>query len=255
MDVNAFSLDGSVAIVTGGAGGIGARVALGLAEFGAKVGIVDIDGSDLAATADSITAIGGEIETVFADVTDGDAVTDAVERVQSALGPLKHAVNCAGTNNQIPAEDLTRADWQKLLDINLTGVFLSCQAEGRAMIANGGGTIVNIGSVSAHIANRGLDQVHYNASKAGVLQLTKSLGLEWASENVRVNSVSPGYTATPMALSPQVWPLVEVLQKDIPMQRLAQTEELVGPIVFLLSGASSYVTGTDLLVDGGAVAW
>ena len=134
---------------------------------------------------------------------------------------------------------MSRADWQKLIDVSLTGVFLSCQAEGRALIAHGGGSIVDIGSVSAHIADRGLDQVPYNASRAGVLQLTKSLGLEWATENVRVTSVGPGYTATPMGLSPQVWPLVEGLQKDIPMQRLARTEEIVGPIVFLQSGASS----------------
>ena len=255
MDVNSFSLAGQVALVTGAAGGIGARVALGLAEFGAAVGVLDVEGSDLQATADSIAAVGGRAHVVTADVTDGDALTAAVAEVESTLGPLQLAVNAAGINNQIPAEDMARPDWQRLLDINLSGVFLSCQAEGRAMLARGGGSIVNIGSVSAHIANRGLDQVHYNASKAGVLQLTKSLALEWATEGVRVNSVSPGYTATPMALSPQVWPLVEGLQKDIPMQRLAQTEELVGPIVFLLSGAASYVTGVDLLVDGGAVAW
>ncbi|TFD62172.1 SDR family oxidoreductase [Cryobacterium suzukii] len=255
MDINAFSLAGSVALVTGAAGGIGARVALGLAEFGASVGILDVAGSDLASTTEAIAAIGGTSESVFVDVTDGDALTAAVARVQNRLGPLKHAVNCAGINNQIPAESMTRAQWQKMLDINLTGIFLSCQVEGVAMIANGGGSIVNIGSVSAHIANRGLDQVHYNAAKAGVLQLTKSLGLEWVAEGVRVNSVSPGYTATPMALSPEVWPLVEGLQKDIPMARLAKPSELVGPIVFLLSDAASYVTSVDLLVDGGAVAW
>lgn len=255
MDVNSFSLSGAAGLVTGAAGGIGARVALGLAEFGAAVGLVDVEGADLQATADAIAAIGGRSVVVATDVTDGDALTAAVTTVEAELGALRYAVNCAGVNNQIPAEDMQRVDWQRLLDINLSGVFLSCQAEGRAMIANGGGSIVNIGSVSAHIANRGLDQVHYNASKAGVLQLTKSLALEWAPEAVRVNSVSPGYTATPMALSPQVWPLVEGLQKDIPMQRMAQTEELVGPIVFLLSGAASYVTGVDLLVDGGAVAW
>lgn len=255
MDVNAFSLAGSVALVTGAAGGIGARVALGLAEFGASVGLLDRAGSDLASTAASIAAIGGKSESVSVDVTDGAALTAAVAQIQSTLGPLKHAVNCAGVNNQISAETMTRDEWQTLIDINLTGIFLSCQAEGNAMIANGGGSIVNIGSVSAHIANRGLDQVHYNAAKAGVLQFTKSLGLEWVAEGVRVNSVSPGYTATPMALSPEVWPLVEGLQKDIPMARLANPSELVGPIVFLLSDAASYVTSIDLLVDGGAVAW
>jgi NAD(P)-dependent dehydrogenase (short-subunit alcohol dehydrogenase family) len=145
--------------------------------------------------------------------------------------------------------------WQRLIDVNLTGVFVSCQAEGAAMLASGGGSIVNIGSISAVIANRGLNQVHYNAAKAGVAHLSVTLALEWAGRGVRVNTVSPGYTATPMAKHPDVWEHVQAYARDIPLGRLAETHELVGPVVFLLSDAASYCTGANLIVDGGAVRW
>ncbi|MET0190140.1 MAG: SDR family oxidoreductase, partial [Pseudonocardia sediminis] len=174
---------------------------------------------------------------------------------QAELGPLRHAVNCAGINDGAPAETMPLEQWRTLLDINLTGVFLACQAEGAALLANGGGAIVNIGSISAVIANRGLTQVHYNSAKAGVVHLTTSLALEWAPRGVRVNTVSPGYTATPMAKSPEVWEHVKAYIPDIPMARMAEPEEMVGPTVFLLSDAGSYCTGVNLMVDGGAVAW
>lgn len=251
--IPSFRLDGSVALVTGAAGGIGARVALGLAEFGADVGCVDV--VDPAKTVAAIQEIGRRAVGVEADVADAGQVDAAVARVQEALGPLRHAVNCAGIHSNAPAESMPREQWQRLLDVNLTGVFLCCQAEGAAMLATGGGSIVNIGSISASIANRGLAQVHYNSAKAGVLHLTTSLALEWAGHGVRVNSVSPGYTATPMAKHPDVWEHVQAYARDIPLGRLAETDELVGPVVFLLSEAASYVTGTDLLVDGGATRW
>ena len=255
MNTDLFSLAGRVVLVTGAAGGIGARMALGLAEFGAAVGCVDIPGSALAETQQSIDAIGGKSIVVEADVTDRESIGAAVEQIEHDLGPLTGAVNCAGINNQVPAEEMTPQQWQQLLDVNLTGVFFSCQAEGVALLRNGGGSIVNIGSISALIANRGLAQVHYNSAKAGVLHLTTSLALEWATRGIRVNSVSPGYTATPMALHPDVWPHVQAYLADIPMARMAEPAELVGPAVFLLSAAASYTTGIDLLVDGGATAW
>lgn len=255
MDQSLFSLDGAVVLVTGAAGGIGARVALGLAEFGASVGCLDLAGSGADDTQHSIKEIGGRAATIFADVTEGDEMAAAVAQLEAELGPLTHAVNCAGINNQEATESMPRATWQQLIDVNLTGIFLACQAEGVAMLRNGGGSIVNIGSISASIANRGLSQVHYNSAKAGVIHLTKSLAAEWADRGIRVNTVSPGYTATPMAMHPDVWPHVQAYIKDIPLGRMADTEELVGPIVFLLSKAGSYCTGVDLLVDGGATIW
>ena len=250
-----FSLEGGVVLVTGAAGGIGASVALGLAQAGAAVALVDLPGSALEDTRRAIEDAGGRAVGVPADVTDGDSMTAAVEQAEAAFGPLTSAVNCAGINNQVATESMSRDTWQALVDVNLTGVFLACQAEGVAMLRGGGGSIVNIGSISASIANRGLSQVHYNAAKAGVLHLTKSLAAEWADRGIRVNAVSPGYTATPMARHPDVWPHVQAYIKDIPLGRMAEPEELVGPIVMLLSRAGSYVTGVDLLVDGGATLW
>jgi NAD(P)-dependent dehydrogenase (short-subunit alcohol dehydrogenase family) len=250
-----FRLDGATALVTGAAGGIGARVAVGLAEFGADVGCVDLTADGLEPTVTAIERVGRRALALPADVSDPDQMGDAVARTQAELGPLRHAVNCAGIHNNAPTEGMPFAVWQRLVEVNLTGVFVSCQAEGTAMLAAGGGSIVNIGSISAVIANRGLQQAHYNSAKAGVVHLSTTLALEWADRGIRVNTVSPGYTATPMAKHPDVWEHVQAYAKDIPLGRLAETEELVGPVVFLLSDAASYCTGTNLMVDGGAVCW
>jgi NAD(P)-dependent dehydrogenase (short-subunit alcohol dehydrogenase family) len=255
MPTPTFRLDGRTALVTGAASGIGARLAVGLAEFGADVACLDVTEAGLGETVSAVEATGQRALAVPADVTDADALEAAVRRAEDALGPLRLAVNCAGVHSNAPAEDMPREVWQRLLDINLTGVFLSCQAEGRALLRNGGGSIVTIGSISATIANRGLRQVHYNSAKAGVMHLSRSLALEWADRQVRVNVVSPGYTATPMAKHPDVWEHVKHYINDIPLGRMAETDELVGPTVFLLSDAASYCTGIEVLVDGGACAW
>jgi NAD(P)-dependent dehydrogenase (short-subunit alcohol dehydrogenase family) len=147
------------------------------------------------------------------------------------------------------------AQWQRVIDVNLTGVFLSCQAEARAMLGQGRGAIVNIASMSGTIVNRGLLQAHYNASKAAVAHLTKSLAMEWAGRGVRVNAISPGYTATPMNSRPEVADQVRQFEADTPLGRMASVGELVGPTVFLLSDAASFCTGVDLLVDGGFTCW
>ena len=255
MATPSFRLDGVNAVVTGAASGIGARIAVGLAEFGAAVGCVDRSADGLARTVEDITGIGGRALALPADVTSPAELEAAVGRVENELGPLTAALNCAGIHSNAPAETMPLEQWQGLLDVNLTGVFLSCQAEARAMLANGGGSIVNIGSISATIANRGLAQAHYNSAKAGVMHLSRSLALEWADRAIRVNVVSPGYTATPMAKAPEVWEHVKHYLNDIPLGRMAETHELVGPAVFLLSDASTYCTGIEVLVDGGACAW
>ncbi|MFR9805056.1 SDR family oxidoreductase [Pseudonocardia sp. RS010] len=254
MSAPDFGLTG-VAFVTGAAGGIGAAVAVGLAASGADVACADRAGEGLDRAVAAVEGAGRRALACPVDVTDDAAVDETVARVERELGPLRYAVNCAGINDGAPAESMSVEQFRRLVDINLTGVFLSCRAEGRAMLAHGGGSIVNIGSISAVIANRGLTQVHYNAAKAGVLQLTTSLALEWAQRGIRVNAVSPGYTATPMAKSSEVWEHVKQYIPDIPMNRMAEPEEMVGPTVFLLSDAASYCTGANLLVDGGAVGW
>jgi NAD(P)-dependent dehydrogenase (short-subunit alcohol dehydrogenase family) len=250
-----FRLDGAAALVTGAGSGIGARTAIGLAEFGASVGCVDRSKDGLQATVDAIKQAGGQAIVLEADVTDAEQLASAVDQVEKDLGPLQAALNCAGIHSNAPAEEMSREVWQSVVDVNLTGVFVSCQAEGRAMLRNGGGSIVNIGSISGTIANRGLQQVHYNSAKAGVMHLSRSLALEWADRGVRVNVLSPGYTATPMAKHPDVWEHVKHYIDDIPLGRMAETDELVGPAVFLLSDASSYCTGIEVLCDGGACAW
>jgi len=145
--------------------------------------------------------------------------------------------------------------WKRTIDVNLTGVFLSCQAEGRAMLGRKRGAIVNIASMSGSIVNRGLTQAHYNASKAGVIHLSKSLAMEWVDRGVRVNVISPGYTLTAMNKRPEVAEQLKVFAAETPMARIATVEEMVGPAIFLLSPAASFMTGVDLLVDGGFECW
>lgn len=255
MTPPSFRLDGRAALVTGAGSGIGQRIALGLAEFGARVGCVDVNQAGLDETIAGMQVAGAEAIRIVADVTSRAELDAAVEQMEQQFGPLKAALNCAGIHSTAPAEEMTLDTWRSVIDTNLTGVFLSCQAEGRAMLRNGGGSIVNIGSISATIANRGLQQIHYNSAKAGVMHLSRSLALEWADRGIRVNVVSPGYTATPMAKNPEVWEHVKHYTNDIPLGRMAETDELVGPAVFLLSDASSYCTGIEVLVDGGACAW
>jgi NAD(P)-dependent dehydrogenase (short-subunit alcohol dehydrogenase family) len=250
-----FRLDQRVALVTGAASGIGRRIATGLAEAGADVGCLDLSGPGLDAAKVDIERIGRRAVAVAADVTNAADLAAAVTRIESELGPLRLAVNSAGIANAAPAEEMSFEQWQRVIDINLTGVFLSCQAEGRAMLAHGHGSIVNIASMSGTIVNRGLLQAHYNASKAAVAHLTKSLAMEWCRRGIRVNAISPGYTATPMNLRPEVAEQVQQFEADTPLGRMAGVDELVGPAVFLLSDAASFCTGIDLLVDGGFTCW
>jgi NAD(P)-dependent dehydrogenase (short-subunit alcohol dehydrogenase family) len=251
-----FDLSGQVALVTGAGSGIGQRIAMGLAQCGADVALLDRRTDDgLAQTAAFIEAAGRRSLSIAADVTKSEALTEAVARTEAELGPLSLAVNAAGIANANPAEDMAEDQFQTMMDVNLKGVFLSCQAEARAMLAHGRGSIVNIASMSGVIVNRGLSQCHYNASKAGVIHMSKSMAMEWVERGVRVNTISPGYTATPMNTRPEMVHQTKLFEEQTPMQRMANVDEMVGPAVFLLSGAASFVTGVDLLVDGGFCCW
>jgi NAD(P)-dependent dehydrogenase (short-subunit alcohol dehydrogenase family) len=250
-----FRLDGQVALVTGSASGIGRGIAVGLAGAGADVACFDLPGSALEDVCAEIATSGGKAIAVPGDVTQTGDLEAAVDRATSELGDLTLAVNSAGIANAAPAEEMAVGQWQKVIDIDLTGVFLSCQAESRAMLANGRGSIVNIASMSGTIVNRGLLQAHYNSAKAAVIQLSKSLAMEWAGRGIRVNSISPGYTATPMNTRPEVAEQVRQFESDTPLGRMASVDELVGPAIFLLSDAASFCTGVDLIVDGGFTCW
>ncbi len=255
MSTPNFRLDGQTALVTGAASGIGRRIAVGLAEAGADVACLDLPGPGLGSVVEEIGGLGRRSVSVPADVTRPADLAQAVKETESELGPLSLAVNCAGIANAAPAEEMPLAQWQAVLDINATGVFLSCQAEARVMLNRRRGSIVNIASMSGSIVNRGLLQAHYNTSKAAVAHLTKSLAMEWADRGIRVNAISPGYTATPMTTRPEVAEQMAQFEADTPLGRMATVDELVGPAVFLLSDAATFCTGVDLLVDGGFTCW
>jgi NAD(P)-dependent dehydrogenase (short-subunit alcohol dehydrogenase family) len=252
---NPYDLSGHVALVTGAGSGIGRAIAVHLAELGASVGCVDLPSADLAGCVAEIEKLGRSATSYAANVTQPDEIGQAVQHVQGTLGALSLAANAAGVADSAPAEEMPLQQWQRVVDVDLTGVFLSCQAEGRAMIANGGGAIVNIASMSGTIANRGLLQAHYNSAKAGVVHLSKSLATEWARHRVRVNSVSPGYTYTPMTQRPEQVNAMEGYAADTPVGRNAQPREIAAPVGFLLTEGASFITGADLLVDGGFCVW
>jgi len=251
-----FDLAGRTALVTGAGSGIGQRIALGLAQCGANVACLDrrTDGG-LDDTLGLVGATGRKAIAIAADVTSKQALADAVARTEEEIGPLAIAVNAAGIANANPAEAMEEDQYQTLMDINMKGVFLSCQAEATAMLRHGKGSIINIASMSGVIVNKGLDQVHYNASKAGVIHMSKSMAMEWVGRGVRVNSISPGYTATPMNTRPEMVHQTKEFEAQTPMGRMASVDEMVGPAIFLASDASSYCTGVDLLVDGGFCCW
>jgi NAD(P)-dependent dehydrogenase (short-subunit alcohol dehydrogenase family) len=233
-----FDLSGQVAFVTGAGSGIGQRIAMGLAQSGADVALLDRRTDDgLAQTADFIARAGRKSIQIAADVTSKQALSEAVARTQAELGALSLAVNAAGIANANPAEEMEESQFQTMMDINLKGVFLSCQAQANAMLKNGRGAIVNIASMS------------------GVIHMSKSMAMEWVGRGIRVNTISPGYTATPMNTRPEMVHQTKLFEEQTPMQRMAGVDEMVGPAIFLLSDAASFVTGVDLLVDGGFCCW
>jgi len=251
-----FELRGDVAFVTGAGSGIGQRIAVGLAEAGADVACLDLAGSaGLSSTVERIQALGRRALALEGNVTRAEDVQAAVAATEKDLGALTVAVNCAGIANATAAEDMPIEQWQRMMQINVEGVFLSCQAQARVMLPRRRGSIVNIASMSGSIVNRGLLQAHYNSSKAAVIHLSKSLAMEWSDRGLRVNSISPGYTMTPMNARPEVAEQCKIFERDTPLGRMATVDEMVGPAVFLASKAASFCTGVDLIVDGGFVCW
>lgn len=246
-------LDGKKAFVTGGARGIGKSIAQALCEAGADVAIVDVDITEAEKTAAALAKLGTRTMAISTDVTDPDAVNAMVAKIVAEWGELNVAFCNAGICMNIPAGEMTLAQWKKVIDINLTGVFLTAQAAGVQMIKQGkGGSIVNTASMSGHIVNIPQPQCSYNASKAGVIQLTKSLAVEWATQNVRVNSISPGYIGTELVTANETLaPLIKEWNAMSPLHRLGNPDELQAISVYLAGDTSPFTTGSDFIIDGG----
>jgi NAD(P)-dependent dehydrogenase (short-subunit alcohol dehydrogenase family) len=243
-----FSLVGKKAFVTGGAQGIGKCAALALGEAGADVAIVDVNEELAKATAAEVESLGVRSFAVGCDVTDPSSVDAMARRVVEELGTIDIAFNNAGICVNEKAEDMSFESWRRVIDINLTGIFLTARAAGRVMISRGGGSIINTASMSGHIVNRPQPQCAYNASKAGVIMLTKSLAVEWAPRGVRVNSISPGYIATAMTLKATQW--IPSWEADSPGKRMGTPEELAAALIYLAGGGSTFTTGADIVIDG-----
>lgn len=245
-------LDGKKAFVTGGARGIGKSIAFALAEAGADVAIVDLDIAEAEKTAAEITSLGVEAIAIKTDVTIPEDVNAMIDTIIKKFGRLDVAFCNAGICMNIPAEEMTYEQWKKVIDVNLTSVFLTAQAAGKVMIAQGGGSIINTASMSGHIVNVPQPQCSYNASKAGVIQLTKSLAVEWVSKNVRVNSISPGYIGTDLIMNaPHLKPLIEKWNAMSPIKRMGRPDELKSIAVYLAGDTSTFTTGSDFVIDGG----
>ena len=250
--VERMRLDGKKGFVTGGARGIGKCTATAFAEAGADVAIVDVDLEVAKETAEEIAkSTGRKVIALKCDCTDEAQVNDMVDAVVSQLGGLDFCHNNAGICVNAPAEEMTYAQWSKVININLTGIFLTDVAAGKYMLNHGGGSIINTASMSGHIVNVPQPQCAYNASKAGVIQLTKSLAIEWAKRGVRVNSISPGYIGTELVNSSEfLVPLIEKWNAMAPMGRLGKPEELQSICVYLAGDTSSFTTGSDFIIDG-----
>ncbi|XP_038552232.1 uncharacterized protein zgc:113054 isoform X1 [Micropterus salmoides] len=248
-------LDGKVAYVTGAGQGIGRAFAHALGEAGAKVAVVDLSQDKAEAVAKELFLKGINSIAITADISKADDVQRMIDNIVSKWGTIHIACNNAGINMNSDSEDTSLAEWDQTFNVNLRGTFMCCQAAGRVMLKQGYGKIINTASMASLIVPHPQKQLSYNTSKAGVVKLTQTLGTEWIDRGVRVNCISPGIVDTPLIHSESLRPLVQRWLSDIPAGRLAQVTDLQAAVVYLASDASDYMTGHNLVIEGGQSLW
>jgi gluconate 5-dehydrogenase len=249
-----FDLTGKVAIVTGGGGGLGRPIAVGLAKCGADVIVTSRDVSHLQPVVHDIEALGRKSLAISADVTDASSLQAMVEKVMQAFSKIDILVNVAGTNARFSAEEMPPEEFERVIRFNVLGTFLACQAVGKVMIEQKRGKIINMSSVRGKVAPS-IGGTAYASSKGGVDSLTKTLAAEWAKYNIHVNALAPALVITDMTREflskPEIY---SKMTADIPLSRLGDPEDIVGPTVLLASDESDFMTGQILYIDGGLSA-
>lgn len=258
-DLSIFSLEGKTAVVTGGERGIGFEIALGYAKAGADIVIAGIREDEFEHAAGLIRQQNVRCVCIPTDVSKEASVKDMVKKVTETFPGIDILVNNAGVNAPYPAESMPLEAWQRVMDVNFTGVFLVSREVGGVMLGQKSGSIINIASMSGLVVNPSPQtQCHYNASKAGVIMLTKCMAAEWAERGVRVNAIAPGFMRTPLTAKRLSIPDDPVVKKWVdltPMKRIGNPTELVGLALYYAGGASSYTTGAVMPVDGGYTCW